>query len=263
MTSTTLEALADAGHVYLDGSILSMDRDSKEYKDRPYLNNHNDFADLIGAAYRFADVPYARIKRQALFASRLATVVVPRPEISSVPRVVSDYRVYVRHLERQLDFFRMHSAGKRAAKEETFVQLVDAHTHICGILEARSREDSETRTLGEFLYDNRFHIPRDDLFVKASPLSDYPGAASPTLVSRALLDATVNDVPVSVVSANYDIVNLVRNMAFILRRGVVIAGVDCRPRQPVRVYFPASTNWTKELGVEFYADSAGDCRRLK
>lgn len=146
---------------------------------------------------------------------------------------------------------------KRGIKEATLRELTEHHQSSYNLLLPRSIPVPGDESLARYLENNRLHFSPDNYFVKRNLLQDTSRGDS-QLVSQAIMDSLISRKPVSIISADFDIVNLVRNYGLRSYRQELPAILDGKDRGLVTVYFPAESFWIPSLGLQLMCNTAGE-----
>src|SRR3989344_954357 len=110
-TAPTLTALAQSSAaVYLDNCMLSADRnfraDKSSHSHRRYAP---DLGEIIGKAWRFADVRYPLLYRQRQQSQRILSALIGSPSIRTTPAIWEEHAVLLDHLRYKLTYLRKYS----------------------------------------------------------------------------------------------------------------------------------------------------------
>lgn len=264
MSILTLDQLAQEQHtVYLDNSILSQDQNFSEIRQGPYFRRGvsiPSIAERLGAAKSFHDVKESILNRQLNFASRISSVIESCQSLRSSALVIGGHYALIEHLERTLDFLMVHSCKRSGDKEAKLREIIGYHQHSYDQLLQRSTAIPGDGSLAYYLRANRLHYPPDHHFIKRKLPSETSEGDS-QLVSQAVMDSLSTQKPVSIVSADFDIINLVRNYGLALQHKVLPAHISSNnsgSNWGVTVYFPHESSWRPSLGLQFMCNTAGE-----
>ncbi len=264
-TEPTLASLAQsAASVYLDNCILSADRNRGEYNgqnSRGSATTH--LAKILGKAWRFSDVRYPLLARQAQQSAGIRSAIDENSTIRTISAVMKEHTSYIAHLHYNLRYLREHSVRKKmpGCKESTLTHIIEEHELIHEALQQRLPcYENRSRKLASYLASREYHRSPDGLFMKKKGKNGKKGEASPAdcqLVGEALLQAAKSSSEVAIVSADIDIINLLRNVAIQSGKRALPAMFPPATAR-VSVYFPSDENWVPGLGLKLMCNSRGD-----
>ncbi len=256
----TLEQLAREQKVYLDNSILNQDQNFSMIRQGPYFQRGilvPSIAERLGAAKSFHDVKESILNRQLIFASKISGVIESYESIRSSALVVQELYALIEHLGRNLDFLVKHSSKRSGEKEAKLGGIIEYHQHSYDLLLQRSTAVPGDDSLSNYLETNHLHHSPDNRFIKRK-LSHDTSEGDSQLVSQAIMDSLGSQKPVSIVSADFDIINLVRNYSLPSKNKILPAISERKDNSCVTVYFPHESSWRPSLGLQFMCNTMGE-----
>ncbi len=253
----SLEQLAQqSAVVYLDNSVLDRSYNiaeickSVQRDDFPVAG----FAKLIGSCMRFSQLSIRHLRRQAIFALSLNSLICSYPSLRSVQEVVQEHSEFQKHISNSWAYLRKNSVPRTGVKEHLLRQAVEHYRETSQLLEERSATEPAAEEISRFLCENELYKPRGRAFRKRFTEA-AASMADASLVSHALLayakqqnDADRNRKDVAIVTADTDIINLLDNYCVLQRRGELPPSFP-RAEGGLRIYFPDDTRWFPHLAL--------------
>jgi len=252
--------------VYVDNSIMDRDSNYARSSEPNPEDQPTSFKEIIeDEIRRRGSLNHTAIDvllKQEVYSRQIRDLVKANNHIQTVPSIVREYLAYgdiLRDLNNGLNW----NNGVPSRNESSLKRIVEYHQQILTLLKERSLSTEHTEEISGVLCRRRMHHPKDHQFFKSRGIKRNTSYADAQLVARALDFTSENADDTAIITADLDIVHLVRNFAeFDYSRGLPTEFRDLSLQGTVSVYFPSREHWRPNLEADLLYKTAPGKKKI-